>query len=302
MKKRWIYAGIGYLITVIGSYLFIQFLQYTITRIPSSSNLLVFFFIISPFPNISHFFSIGIGYYVGLRKEFNLKFKKRSIGAITGYILSVFIWLIAGSCFSSPSIMFSIFMVGIIPINLPHSILLLTGHFIGKNFETTKELEQHQIAKNKMKHRKKVEKNKNKKNKNKSISKSKKITTASTEENLSKSVIWKRINDLKQINERVFIADIEKILEENSESSKIEANKLLTQREQSLNHYQSTFADISNIRSKIMKLTDRIAEGELDSETYKRALNDLETQLRESEATLWDLRSELFREEYEKPF
>ena len=301
MKTRWLYAGIGYLITLVGSYMFIQFLHNTISPIPSSANNLILILIISPIPNISHFFSIGIGYYMGLRKEFNLKLRKRSIGAIIGYIISVLIWLFAGSQFSNPALMLSFFIIGIIPINLPHSILLLSGHFIGKNFETPKEIEHHQIAKNKMVHRKKSPKNKEK-NKNNKIFETKNDNITFTEVNLSKTVLKQRINELKQINERVFVSDIENILENDSMESKKEADRIITQREKSLNHYQSIFGDIHDIRSKIMKLTDRIAEGELDSETYKRALNDLETQLRESEEALWDLRSELFREEYEKPF
>jgi hypothetical protein len=53
---------------------------------------------------------------------------------------------------------------------------------------------------------------------------------------------------------------------------------------------------------KIRQLTDRLADGKIDSEAYKRASNDLEQQKSELEEKIWKLRNDLFKDDYEKPF
>jgi len=303
MKTRWLYAGLGYLTTVIGSYIFVQLIHMHIAPIPHNANMIVLFLVLSPFPNISHFFSIGIGYYMGLRKEFNRKLRKRSLGAILGYLLAVFIWLLAGLNIEDVGLMFSVFIVGLIPVNLPHSLLLLVGHFMGKNFETTEELEQYQIAAKNMKHRKKTSSSKPRKTTQDNPLSFKEVSAASVDTtDTSKHVSSKRLSMLKGRNTGLFLADIETLLKKSDFESKEKAAKLLSEREHSLDRYGVLYNELGDIRSKIMKLTDRIADGELDSETYKRALNDLEMQQRESEEDLWTLRSDLFKEEYEKPF
>jgi len=305
MKTRGLYAGLGYLITIIGSYICVQFIHMNIVPIPPNANLLILFLILSPLPNISHFFSIGIGFYMGLRKEFNLKLRKRSLGTILGYLLALSIWLIAGLNIEDIGLMFSVFIVGLIPINLPHSILMLVGHFIGKKFETFDDLEHHRIATNKMKHRHKTS---NSYSKHPNYIQKEHVTfedsssTSTDDSEISKHGLWERLSMLKDQNTSLFLADIETLLGENDIESKEKAAKLLTERENSFDKYQAIYSEIGDIRSKIMKLTDRIANGQLDSETYKRALNDLETQQRESEESLWRFRSDLFKEEYEKPF
>ena len=55
-------------------------------------------------------------------------------------------------------------------------------------------------------------------------------------------------------------------------------------------------------RKKTTNLTSRVADGEVDSESYKRALDDLESQKKELEEKIWKIRNELYKDDYEKPF
>lgn len=108
-----------------------------------------------------------------------------------------------------------------------------------------------------------------------------------------------RLTNLQSKNADILIDDIEKKI---SNGKIKEASRLLDEREKSFNKFSTLSEELQNVKSKIRKLTDRVADGELDSEAYKRALDDFEAQKKEVEEQLWKLRNKLFKDDYEKPF
>jgi len=108
-----------------------------------------------------------------------------------------------------------------------------------------------------------------------------------------------RLTNLQSKNADILVDDIEKKI---SNGKTKEASRLLDEREKSFNKFSMLSEDLQNVKSKIRKLTDRVADGELDSEAYKRALDDFEVQKKEVEEQLWKLRNKLFKDDYEKPF
>jgi len=111
--------------------------------------------------------------------------------------------------------------------------------------------------------------------------------------------IKERIGSLKSKNNDILLEDIEKKLLTGDVNS---AENLLTERERSFNSFLELSNELDVVKLKIRKLTDRLADGELDSESYKRASDDFEKQEKEIEEKLWKLRNKLFKDEYEKPF
>lgn len=108
-----------------------------------------------------------------------------------------------------------------------------------------------------------------------------------------------RLNSLRSHNKDIDLTNIEKKL---SNGELDEAERLLDEKEQHLDKFNTLSKDLTSLKTKIRKLTDRVADGELDSEAYKRALDDLEVQKKEIEEKIWKLRNELFKDDYEKPF
>jgi uncharacterized membrane protein len=86
------------------------------------------------------------------------------------------------------------------------------------------------------------------------------------------------------------------------EYNRQKAIELLEEIEEKVNEFENIQEDIHSIKIKINKLTERLAEGDIDSDSYTRALNDLESLKKSKEEELWKKRNKLFKDDYEKPF
>jgi len=80
------------------------------------------------------------------------------------------------------------------------------------------------------------------------------------------------------------------------------AERYLITLERKYNEFQEITSKIKFIKTKSLKLSNRLVDGELDSESYKRAANDLDKQKKSIEEQIWKIRNKLFKENYEKPF
>lgn len=66
--------------------------------------------------------------------------------------------------------------------------------------------------------------------------------------------------------------------------------------------YNSLKEILKTVNEKIKSLTDKLANGEISSQAFTKANDNLEREKKELEEELWNLRNELFKDDYEKPF
>jgi len=117
-----------------------------------------------------------------------------------------------------------------------------------------------------------------------------------------KDDLQKRIDELSQKNQSLDLSEVIS-LDHLYVSQRKKAKEILDNVEERYAEFEELQQDLKNIKIKTNRLTDRLANGGLDSESYKRALDDLEKARKEKEERLWNLRSKLFKEDdYEKPF
>lgn len=97
----------------------------------------------------------------------------------------------------------------------------------------------------------------------------------------------------------VKVEDIKELIKEN----KIElAEEKLNELIDIYDEFEQLKKRIDGVKLKANKLTGRLANGEIDKESYNKARSDLEGQKKEIEEKLWKLRNKLFKDDYEKPF
>jgi len=118
-------------------------------------------------------------------------------------------------------------------------------------------------------------------------------------DNKDSILLKKKRDELKKENPLLNLTDLNSFLEKNDYES---AEKCIDQLEKELDEFKDKQESLKKVSIKLRKLTDRLADGELDSESYKRAANDLEQHKKNLEEKLWKLRNKLFKDEYEKPF
>lgn len=112
-------------------------------------------------------------------------------------------------------------------------------------------------------------------------------------------LLKKKRDEIKKENPLLNLTDLNSSLEKNDYAS---AEKCINQLEHDLEEFKDKQKSLKEVSVKLRRLTDRLADGELDSESYKRAANDLEQHKKDLEEKLWKLRNKLFKDEYEKPF
>lgn len=112
-------------------------------------------------------------------------------------------------------------------------------------------------------------------------------------------ILKRKIQELKEKNSSVDFDEIDLLIKINEFKK---AEKSIIKIESDLNDFEINKESLRDAGSKLRQLTDRLANGELDSESYKRAADDLEEQRKDIEEKLWKLRNKLFKDEYEKPF
>lgn len=112
-------------------------------------------------------------------------------------------------------------------------------------------------------------------------------------------LLKKKRDELKKKNPLLNLIELNLFLEKNDYAS---AEKCIDQLEYDLEKFKDKQESLKEVSVKLRRLTDRLADGELDSESYKRAANDLEQHKKNLEEKLWKFRNKLFKDEYEKPF
>jgi hypothetical protein len=120
-----------------------------------------------------------------------------------------------------------------------------------------------------------------------------------TEKQSSLDTVNEGINNLLIKNKEINVEDIKTAL---INDNLAEALDLLKNKQTSYDNFIKLQEESKEVDLKIKKLTKRVADGELDSDAFKQARDDLEIERKEIEEKLWKIRNKLFRETYEKPF
>lgn len=107
---------------------------------------------------------------------------------------------------------------------------------------------------------------------------------------------------LQDKNVQLDLGKINHYLEMNNQRFLEKAELILNHLKHKYERYESYESDLNMVKQKIKELTNRFASGEITSEGYSKALHNLESEKKEIEEKMWTLRSELFKDEYEKPF
>lgn len=81
-----------------------------------------------------------------------------------------------------------------------------------------------------------------------------------------------------------------------------ETNNKILKNQTSEEKYNSLKEDLKTVNDKIRTLTDRLTKDTISSDAYKTAIDNLEKEKKDIEEELWQLRNELFKDDYEKPF
>jgi hypothetical protein len=119
-----------------------------------------------------------------------------------------------------------------------------------------------------------------------------------------KNELQKELTSLQKANPNIIVKDIENLFSQEilNKQTLNEAERLIKERKK----YYEEFLDIQkNLRlvdSRIKILTKQLTEGAISSDAFCRARDDLEQEKKELNENLWQLRSILFKEDYEKPF
>jgi hypothetical protein len=119
------------------------------------------------------------------------------------------------------------------------------------------------------------------------------------ENQISQNTIEEGIRNLIIKNKNIYIEDIKLALTNKNFN---EALKLLKDRQTSYNNFLKLIEEEKEADLKIKKLTKRVANGDLDSDSFKKARDDIDHEKKDIAEQLWTLRTKLFKEDYEKPF
>jgi glutamyl-tRNA reductase len=95
------------------------------------------------------------------------------------------------------------------------------------------------------------------------------------------------------------IDDIKKLINEKRID---EADSTLNKIEKKYEEFKRNYSKLEDINNMIESLTNRVANGELTSNAFEKARDDLDRKKKEIEEELWKLRNKLFKDDYEKPF
>ena len=80
------------------------------------------------------------------------------------------------------------------------------------------------------------------------------------------------------------------------------AEKLLEEKKRLYERFLELKKGMGDIDKRTAKLSTKLAEGEVTSDAYERAREDLEREKRDIEEEMWKIQRKIFREKYEKPF
>lgn len=117
------------------------------------------------------------------------------------------------------------------------------------------------------------------------------------EKNMQETI--ERMNKLTHKEPKINIDDIKELMSKKQiDEAEIELNRL----ENQYKEYTKINIKLRDIKIKIESLTDKLADGTIDSKAYNRALTELEKKQKAIIENLWKLKNILFKQDYEKPF
>ncbi|MCG2827293.1 MAG: hypothetical protein L6265_11955, partial [Thermoplasmatales archaeon] len=96
-----------------------------------------------------------------------------------------------------------------------------------------------------------------------------------------------------------FVDDIKTLLSQNKLDN---ASKLLSERKKDYERYLELVRSLKDVDDKTTKLSSRLAEGEVTSDAYEQAMDELKRKKYDIEEELGKIQRKIFREKYEKPF
>ena len=108
-----------------------------------------------------------------------------------------------------------------------------------------------------------------------------------------------RVNELAEKRSDLFVDDIKAQF---SKGDFVKAEQLLAERKRDYERYLELGKGLREVEERTTKLSIRLAEGDLTSDAYERARDDLESRKKDIDEELWKIRRKIFREKYEKPF
>lgn len=115
----------------------------------------------------------------------------------------------------------------------------------------------------------------------------------------SREELEEEIVSLQKNIPNIFVDDIKALLSENKLE---EANQLLSERKSDYTRFLELNKEMKDIDIKLAKLSSKLAEGEITSDAYETANDNLVRRKKDVEEGLWKLQNKIFREKYEKPF
>jgi len=111
--------------------------------------------------------------------------------------------------------------------------------------------------------------------------------------------IMDRVNEFVKERSDLFVDDIKVQL---SKGDFDKAEQLLDERKRDYERYLELGRSLKDVGEQTTMLSTRLAKGELTSDAYERARDDLESRKKDIDEELWKIQRKIFREKYEKPF
>lgn len=133
----------------------------------------------------------------------------------------------------------------------------------------------------------------------------KKIKTKKTEgkepssKNPKKQIILDKINNLENEEPNLQLDHIKQLI---SLHKIDEAEEKLNEFMLHYKEFNNLKTDLTDINDKLGSLTNKLADGDINSEAYTKASDTLEQKKKNVEEKMWKLRNTLFKDSYEKPF
>jgi hypothetical protein len=118
---------------------------------------------------------------------------------------------------------------------------------------------------------------------------------------LWEKILVKLVSNIKSIGYSKYGAP--KTFDLSNDSTEIKINNEQgNENQKPIERFNSLKNELIIVNKKIDSLTDKLTKGEISSDAFTKANDNLERKRKEIEEKLWKLRNMLFKEEYEKPF
>lgn len=117
--------------------------------------------------------------------------------------------------------------------------------------------------------------------------------------NPKKQIILDKINNLENEESNLQLDHVKQLI---SFHKIDEAEEKLNEFMLHYKEFNNLKTDLTNINDKLGSLTNKLADGDINSEAYTKASDTLEQKKKNVEEKMWKLRNTLFKDSYEKPF